>query len=307
MSHLWIDRLRARFEPSHRIGLALGRQHVGWVRVHQTAQGTGIEAIREQTLPAPLFSGQPDPAAINALTGALAELGRDLARQFLPVHVSLPDAAARLAIYELDALPRTRAEQQALARWRLQQEAGAASLVSTSQDLGRDGEQHLLLAMAMSADWQAAIRSALATAGITAWSLSANACRQFNRYHNRLAATSGALVCVSPESWSLLLWDADGRVRYGRSRWRSGADDAAEMAAEVERSIMAYVHGDARRTVTGVYVLAGAAEDALVTALNTRMREPCARLQPLEDLTLGADLDPNRETFPAAVAAALDA
>jgi len=118
--------------------------------------------------------------------------------------------------------------------------------------------------------------------GIVAWSLNANACRQFNCYNERLARTSGALVVLAPDAWSLWVWDEEGRPRYVRSQWRGGKGDHADVAAEVERLIVAYVHGDPRRTVTQVFVVAGGESDAMAAALDARLREPCAKLAPAD-------------------------
>src|SRR5258705_3955703 len=52
-----------------------------------------------------------------------------------------------------------------------------------------------------------------------------------------------SLVALAPDAWSLWLWDSHGRPRYARARWRTAPEDHADIALEVERSILAYVHG----------------------------------------------------------------
>ncbi|MCK7479006.1 MAG: hypothetical protein M0C28_17795 [Candidatus Moduliflexus flocculans] len=298
MSPSWIERLRARFEPAASVGLVIGRRRVGLVRVRRSARGVEIETLAEAELAVPLFTGKPAPEAIAALTDTLAALAGSLAREYLPVHVSLPDAAVRVAVFELEALPRTRAEQQELARWRLQQEAGAGTVACASQALGADGERQLLLGLAVDDAWRSAITAALAHAGITAWSLSADCCRQFNRFHDRLAADSGALVSVSEDCWALLLWDSAGRVRYARACWRAAGDDHADLAAEIERSIAAYAHGAAGRSVAHVYVIADAADAALPAALDARLRIPCVQLTVQDELVATAEVDLARVSRP---------
>ena len=306
MSRSWIERLRARFEPAASVGLAIGRRQVGLARVRRGARGVEVEAFAEAALATPLFAGKPTEAATGALAAALSTLAGGLAREYLPVHVSLPDAAVRLAVFELEALPKTRAEQQELARWRLQREAGAGTVACASQALGSEGEHQLLFGVAVDDDWREAIVRALAQSGVMAWSLSADVCRQFNRFHDLLVADSGALVNIGPDSWALLLWDADGRVRYARARWRSAADDHVALAAEIERSIVAYAHGAANRSVAHVYVIADAADAALPDALDARLRAPCVRLVVQNDVTMAADVDVNQASFPGTLAAALD-
>lgn len=306
MSPLWIERLRARFEPAASVGLAIGRRRVALARVRRSAGGREVETLAEAGLANPLFAGKPTPETIAALAEALTTVAGSLAGEYLPVHVSLPDAAVRLAVFELEALPRTCTEQQELARWRLQQEAGAGTVACASQALGAEGERQLLLGLAVDDAWRNAITAALAQAGIVAWSLSADVCRQFNRFHDRLAADSGALVSVTEDSWALLLWDAVGRVRYARARWRAAGDDHADLAAEIERSIVAYAHGAANRSVAHVYVIADAADAALPAALDARLRAPCIRLQAYDGLLPGTNPPAERAGLLAPIAAALD-
>ncbi len=306
MSPLWIERLRARFEPAESVGLVIGRRRVAVARVRHGASGHEAVSLAEAELATSLFTGKPTPDAIAALTEALSAVAGELARQYVPVHVSLPDAAVRLAVFELDALPKSRTEQQELARWRLQQEAGAGTVACASQALGPDGERQLLLGLALDADWQNAIAAALEQAGITAWTLSADVCRQFNRFHDRLAIDSGALVSVSEDCWALLLWDAAGRVRYARARWRAAGDDHADLAAEIERSIVAYTHGAAGRSVAHVYVIADAADDALPAALDARLRAPCVRLTTQDDMAVTPEIDLAQVSVPGALAAAVE-
>ena len=306
MSPLWIERLRARFEPAASVGLAIGCRRVALARVRRSAGGHEVETLAEAELANPLFAGKPNPETIAALAEALTTVAGSLAREYLPVHVSLPDAAVRLAVFELEALPRTRSEQQELARWRLQQEAGAGTVACASQALGAEGERQLLLGLAVDAEWQNVIVTALAQAGITAWSLSADVCRQFNRFHDRLTADSGALVNVSEDSWALLLWDGAGRVRYARARWRAAGDSHTELAAEIERSIVAYAHGAAGRSVAHVYVIADAADAALPAALDARLRAPCVRLTTQDDLVMTPEIDLAQVSAPGALAAAVE-
>jgi hypothetical protein len=197
--------------------------------------------------------------------------------RYLPVHVSLPDAVVRVATFELDQMPKTRAAQLDLVRFRFGRQGMNGNHAYACQPLERDGDRHFLFGMAVDAAWQRLVSDALVEAGIVAWSLNANVCRQFNRFHDRLTQASGALVALAPDAWSVWLWDSQGRPRYARARWRTAADDHADIALEVERSILAYVHGDPKRTVSRVFT-AGDETGAMTGALDARLLEPCARL-----------------------------
>lgn len=257
-------------------GLALGRERVELACLG--ARGK-VELFEAQPLAARLFCGPPAAQAQERLAQALRSLAGRIARRFVPLHVSLPDAAVRYACFELDEMPAARSARLELARFRFARQGMDAESACAAQPLGREAGRALLFGMAIESAWQRLVVQALAQAGLRAWSLSANICRQWNRFHGRLACSSGALVALSPDAWSLWLWDQSGRPRYVRARWRAGQDDHAEIAQEVERSILAYVHGGAERDVAGVFVSAEAEVGAMGEALDARLREPCTRLE----------------------------
>ena len=306
MLRSWIERARMRFAPPV-CGLAIGRDYIGLARLSSADGGLQVQELAETRLESKLFAGIPDAQTTAALTVALKTVATVIAGRYLPVHVSLPDAAVRLEVFELDELPKGQAAQQELTHWRFTRDAGNGTpTVSASQELGRDGDKYLLLGLAVDEAWRRCIAEALAQAGIVAWSLSANACRQFNRYHDTLAAGSGALAVLSMDAWALLLWDEQGRVRYARSRWRTVADDHAAIAAEVERSILAYAHGAPNRSVQRVHVVAEGADAGLVTTLDARLREPCLRLSVDAGLEYAPDVNRGFGSAGLSLAAALE-
>jgi len=301
VSPSWIERVRWRFAAHVSAGLAIGRDYVGFAQLTALDGGWEVQASNDAMLDAALFSGEPSAQAAAALAKALKALTAGVARRYVPVHVSLPDAAVHWGIFELDQMPKTRAAQLDLVRLRFGRQGINGAQAYACQPLDRDGDKHLLLGMAVDESWRRLVGEALAQAGVVVWSTSANVCRQFNCFHDRFAQASGALVALAPDAWCVWLWDSQGRVRYARARWRAAADDHADIALEVERSILAYVHGDPRRTVARVYTVAGDETGALAGALDARLSEPCARLS-AED----AGVRPSRRAALPALAAALE-
>ena len=278
MLRSWIERARGRFAPAASAGLAIGRDYVGFAHLAAAPGGWAVQTLTEAKFDPPLFPGAPSPQALAALGKALQTVPGSVRGRYLPVHVSLPDAVVRWATFELDQMPKTRAAQIDLVRFRFGRQGVNGTHVYTCQALQRDGDKYLLFGMAVDKAWQRFVNDALVRAGIVAWSLSANVCRQFNCFHDRLAQASGALVGLAPDAWSLWIWDSHGRPRYARARWRTGPEDHADIALEVERSILAYVHGQPGLTVARVFTVAGEETDAMAGALDARLREPCARL-----------------------------
>jgi hypothetical protein len=275
VSRSWTD--LARRSPAASAGLAIGRDYVGLAYVEAGKGGSRIR-LAEERLDSQIFSGAPTPPAAEALAKALRKIAGSLAKRYLPVHVSLPDALLRWTVLELDQLPDKRAAQLELVAFRFARQGLGGERVHACQPLGRDRDKHLLLGMAGDAGWHRLVSEALERAGIVAWTVNGNACRQFNLFHDRLTGDSGSLVALAPDAWSLWLWDREGRTRHARGRWRTGAGDHDEIALDVERSILAYVHGDPARTVAKVFAVAGEESEAMERALNARLREPCTRL-----------------------------
>lgn len=288
-------------------GLMVGRNRIGFASMAFNGVEPQVIRVDERTLALPLFAGRPSDDATAALAEAILELAPEAAQQYLPLHVSLPGAAVRMSVLSLDALPKTHAERLDLVRWHFAQTAGAEqALACDCEPVGTEGDKHLLLGFAMDRAWHDSIADALARAGMTAWSMNADVCRQYNRFHERLNENNegGALFAATPDAWSLLLWDGDGRIRHGSSRWRSGgADEYAGIAAEVERRILAAIATTPALRVAHLHAVVSGEDAGLAEALDARLREPCIRLAPETEPESGKPLSAG--CAPASIAAAL--
>jgi hypothetical protein len=307
VSRSWTERAKAklRLPRAASAGVAIGRDYVGFACL-ETKKGQHRMRVFEEKLETELFQGAPTPQAAKSLIRALGKAGSVLAERYLPLHVSLPDALVRCTVLELDQLPDSRTAQLELVGFRFVRQGLEGAQVHACQQFGRDGEKQLVLGLATDAGWHALVGEALERAGIAAWTVNGNACRQFNLFHDRLAGASGALIALAPDAWSLWLWDGQGRTRYGRGRWRTGGDDHDDIALEVERSILAYVQGDSARTVAKVYLVAGAESNLLADKLNVRLREPCVGLS-LDDLEIAMPLQQNSNEYPKTAALSIAA
>lgn len=285
----------------------LGRNQLGFAIVDVASPKPRVLRADECNLPMPLFVGQPSSETTAALAEAIKELAPEAVRSYLPLHVSLPGAAVQVAVLTLDALPKAHTQRIDLVRWHFAQIAGSdEALVCDCEAIGMEGDKHLLLGFAMDEAWHACIVDALAQAGMTGWSMNADIYRQYNRFYGRLneKREGGALVATTPDTWSLLLWDHSGRVRYGGSQWRTGdADDGAEIAAETERRILASAASIQAVKVDHLHVAANEGGEGLSSALDARLREPCIRLE--QDDVEGVDDTLIAGHATAAIAAAL--
>jgi hypothetical protein len=280
VSRSWIERIERGPSPRRRAGLAFGRDFLAFAVLREEGPDLVVQQARVSTL-ARFDPG--DRATISAAADAVRELTADVANRYLPIHVSLADSLASSAVLELESLPAERSAQRSLARFRQERDGGRPPAGVDCQPLGYDDGKALLLTASLDEDWPAYVGEVLKGAGLASATLGINLFRQFNRFHDRLLAggRGGALLVFSPDSWSALIWDREGRARVTRLRARArGASDHEAVAGELERLILAYVHGGAERAVENIHVLS---EDAAVAeALDRRLKAPCVRLDSRE-------------------------
>lgn len=284
MSLSWTRALRPAV--ACRAGIAIGCRQVTAVVLAGEGASPQIQAVHTQPLAVPLFEAEPGLPAEDALVQALAAVSAAFRQRYAAVHVALPDFVLRSSVFELDELPQKAPLRQALLHWRFAQEwqRSEESLECRGESLGPDGTRQLLFGQAGDRAWLACVRRALTRAGISAWSLNAAAVYRFNALPAAAAAAPGALLGLDPDGWTLLLWDAQGRLRQVLTRLREPQPAGAlavAIADETERAILAYVQADSGRRVDRLYL--GGEHDA-VTALapvfNTRLREPVQVLPP---------------------------
>jgi hypothetical protein len=269
--------------PRTAVGLAIGARQVCAARLTSDRDAWSLDWSRCDELDVPMFKGVPTPETVAALGKAISAACDGAGREYVPVHVSLPDPVAAFSVFELDELPKARDAQLNLVHWRFAKEhyGDERPLACACQTLGSHDGKQLLLGMALEATWRNTVREGLQRAGVVAWTMNTATCYRFNRFHPLFTAEhrGGALVTLDPDAWALALWDDDGRLRWLRGRWRGDSlarddDDAyAVIAVDAERFILTYVHGGADRRVERVYVAGGDETAALTEALDRRLRE----------------------------------
>jgi hypothetical protein len=280
----WIKRFplpKIDLAPRAAVGVAIGAHQVCAVRLTSDRDAWSLDWSRCEKLHAPIFRATPSAEAVAALEKAVSTVCGGVNRQYVPVHVSLPDPLAAVSVFELDELPKGRDAQRNLVNWRFAKEhyGDERPLRCASQALGSRDAKQLLLGMALETPWLDAVREALQRAGIVPWTMNIATCYRFNRFYPLLTAErhGGAIVALDPDAWALALWDADGRLRWLRGRWRDSLPEGAAaydtIAVDTERFILAYVHGGADRRVERVYVAGGDETVALAEALDRRLRE----------------------------------
>lgn len=267
------------------VGVALGRRHLWAVQMTENGDTRQLDWITKQPLNVPLFQGTPGEESTSALAAALEPIREATRKSFVQIQVALPDPAIDLKVFALEVLPGTRKERDSLVRFRVQKEGhnAGSDIACVSQPLGEAGGKQLLFGLAVDAAWLECVQRAFKDAELALTVTDMGFCYQFNRFHDLLPLTDtgGALVTLEPESWTLGFWDRNARLRFARSRWRQRAsnDELAVIAADLERTIRAYVHSDEGHEIGCIYVSALDSEAEQMTSLiNKRMNGECNRL-----------------------------
>lgn len=277
MSLSWTRRFSV--VPSVKAGIAIGRDRICVVVLGADGNGHEIRSVHAQDMPVPLFASQPAMASEAGLAEVLQSISAGFRGEFASVHVALPDTVIRSTVLDLDEVPKTADMRQTLLRWRFAKEwqRPEDSLDCSGFDLGEERGRRLFFGQAGDRPWLDCVRRALARAGIMPWSLNAAAAYRFNCFHDAITGGAGVLLSLDPDCWNLLLWDDTGRVRQVLTRLREnlGAEhEAASIADEVERAILAHVHGDSSRKM-GRFFLAGNEVElaSLAEIFDARLRE----------------------------------
>lgn len=282
-------------------GLAIGAQEVVACQVLREAGVWRVTTLNTEVTPLSLYKDSPAADIAQRLTPVLARVTAAAAGRCVPLNVVIPDPAISMAMLELETLPKTGADQKALSDWHFRKMwPPGTDLACIVKEMGKSDTKHYLLAASMARAWLDGLVCACHAAQVVPTRWQSAVVYRFGRFEAQLRreGRDGVLLSVDTSFWSLLIWDAQGRTRHLRSRWRDPlvANEAETIAVETERAIRAYVHGEHGRRIDALHLL-GESEVAnrVAALLETRMQNACVRLSPLAgvDIAPGISLTPD--------------
>ncbi len=292
-------------------GLVFGVQEIVACRIVRADGSWQVVEMATEASPVSLYKGMPAPDLAGQLAPLIAKVAAGAAGRYTPVCVAIPDPAAGLNVLELESMPPSAAEREALARWHLEKlwPSGTA-LTCRIQELGMADGKPLLLVSATPSAWLEGLNTACRQANVVPTLWQPAMAHRFNRYHDQLlrAERDGALLAIDARSWTLMLWDAHGKARHVRSRWLEASDtrSAETIAVETERAVRAYVHGGRGRRLDAVHLLGdGAVAQRAKALLEARMQNACVQLSSLTGIDIAAGVSVSHPEAALAVTAAM--
>jgi hypothetical protein len=295
-----------RWRAAGRIaGLAVGRNEIRYIELKCRAGLAYVQSSNTVSFDVPLFEFEPTASCRSSLFTAIKAISADIERRYIPLHISLPDPLVRTAVFELDALPKGQAMQNALVQLRMQRDLSLQDCRYASQGLGVErGGKQLLFGTAISSAWHKAVTDALYSAGLMPWSMAGNITRLFNIFENQMAGDGGALIALDNDAWSILIFDAMGAVRFCRSQWRSAGMTDSDIASEIQRAIMSFVHSSDNKSVGLIWLVASCDATEILNELNQRSGNSC-RLLTMTDRVRATSEMPDIFRYTTPMAAAL--
>lgn len=209
---------------------------------------------------------------------SLHKLNESLPDRYVQIHVSLADPFVNVINLDFDALPVKEAQVREIVAWRLKNEYGYGSDDFVYQPFGSTSHGAHLLVVTIKDEWRTMLSVIKNRQDFTCWSIAPDIFRLFNIFYQEISPTSGALIHINDDYWTLLIWDSDAQVRSVLSHWRGETDVYGDIADEIERSIIAYVNSGEQRSVEKVYLLHGGMNSQFEAEINAKLHHPCTPL-----------------------------
>ncbi|MEW6684251.1 MAG: hypothetical protein AB1451_15245 [Nitrospirota bacterium] len=283
-----------------RTGLEIAPDALTLVRVRE--RGRRREVIEHRS--EPLAEGvlvvspvEPNVADDASFERALRSLTGD--RTGGPVSVSLPDPVARVALFDVAAVPTRRDEFDRLVRWHVEKtfavELGAARL--TSQRFRRpDGEAgSRILGAAVSETVLSRYEGALARVGFEARVIDLGVFHRFNLFRGRIAHSASPdqhfiVLTITAAALTVMIYES-GTPAYlrikGTRKALTGADAGERILDEVELSLNAYGKEKDLSRITHMFLSTVDCGEELPGALEARFHLTVKLLGPEDTAVAG--------------------
>lgn len=174
----------------------------------------------------------------SSLAAAIREAAGQLSTHWTTLRVALPNPLVHAGALTVHERPRTRREAEALVGWRASKLTGSAKPYRTAVQYRRAGAgSFLVYGIAIEEALCRAIEEACATVPGALTVVDAMATYRWNGLPAEVKGTTGALVDMLDDYWTLMVWGESDCPLLVKSRWRTAAGDLEREAEHVAREV----------------------------------------------------------------------
>lgn len=297
------------FQPKSYVGISIGNSKICAAHILRSNGLPQLLHTIEKRSDTSFFNGNSYTELQDILNETLTELGGIVKRKFIPIQIALPDPLISMFVFELDEIPNSKKAQQELISWRMAKSyyRDRDSTHCVSQYLGKQEDHHLMLGLGVDKGILECIRTVFKENKMYITIIDMAACHRFNYLRHSVASDSGALISLDDDYWTLMIWDALGRLRHIRSRWVEQQkywchkEAQINIITEVKRAVRAYINEGVGRTIGGLYVSCNGEISGLCTLLERDMHDTCTVLSSDVDLSSTSAQTPSLTTLSAAL------
>lgn len=244
MLRSWTRRLK--IESDLKIGIALSRTRMSVVEMESQGAQQVVRRTKYYELATPLFHKETGDDLNGSLYEIVSTIADGIKDKSCPFNVVIPDIAMHSSTFELDVLPRSNRTLSSLACWRMAKETGRPEdeLECQFNVLGTEQGKQLLYVQAGDRYRLDQIRRAFKRSGIIPWQLNSASFYRYNTLIAKGIAPSSAMLSIDDDSWTLLIWDKNNRIRLTMTRMRRNqpcADEALLIGKELTRVVRAWL------------------------------------------------------------------
>ena len=297
------------FQANSYVGISIGKYKICDAHILRGNRLPQLLNTIEKCSATSFFNGNSYTELQDILNETLAELDGVVKRKFIPIQIALPDPLISMFVFELDEIPNSKKAQQELISWRMAKSyyRDRDSTHCVSQYLGKQEDHHLMLGLAVDKDILECIRTVFKENKMYITIIDMAACHRFNYLRHSVALDSGVLISLDDDYWTLMIWDAQGRLRHVRSRWveqpKYWCQEKAQIniMTEVKRAVRAYINEGIGSTIGGLYVSCNGEISGLCTLLEQDMHDTCRVLSTDVDLSSTGAHTPSLTTLSTAL------
>ena len=235
------------------LGINIGIKSASAVLVEQNRGGNYPIKKLEINYPDSLKAEDNYQAIESILQSLLDYFNEELAFDYIPLQISVPDTLVSSAIFELEQMPKSQAMKNQLLAMRFQKDCHINMKNADISSQVIQNTKHTLYAITAPAALVSSIQSTIKHRHQNLQCIDKAIHYVFNHFYDQLLADASMLF-INDEYWTLIIWNSDKNVVYFRSKLHSTDDQLINTADDVIRLLHTYQQTD-QQQIKQLYVV----------------------------------------------------